>query len=37
MAPTKAIARYAVTTLSRLTKGPKKVIWEVSLVYVAAR
>jgi hypothetical protein len=32
MAQTKAIATYAVTTLSLLTKGPKKVIWEVSLV-----
>jgi hypothetical protein len=37
MAQTKAIARYAVTTLSLLTKGPKKAIWEISLVYVAAR
>jgi hypothetical protein len=35
MAPTKAIARYAVTTLSLLTKGPMKVIgkspWFTSL------
>jgi hypothetical protein len=32
MAVTKAIATYAVTTLSLLTKGPKKAIWEISLV-----
>jgi hypothetical protein len=35
MAPTKAIARYAVTTLRLLTKGPKKAIgkspWFTSL------
>jgi len=36
MAPTKAIATYAVTTLSLPTKGPIKVIGEFSLVNVAA-
>lgn len=35
MAPTKAIATYAVTTLSLPTKGPIKVIGELSLVNVA--
>jgi hypothetical protein len=36
MAPTKANARYAATTLNLLTKGPTKVI-NLSLVHVAAR
>jgi hypothetical protein len=37
MAPTKANATYAVTTLSLLTKGPNEDILEISLVHVAAR
>jgi hypothetical protein len=36
MAPTKAIATYAITTLILPTKGPSKVI-EISLVHVTAR
>ena len=36
IAPTKANARYAVTTLSLFTKGPMKVIRNL-LVHVAAR
>jgi hypothetical protein len=37
MAPTKAIAAYAVTTLILLTKGPIKVIGKISLAHVTAR
>jgi hypothetical protein len=41
IAPTKAIATYAVTTLSLLTKGPKNVIakapWFTSLPAVTPK
>jgi hypothetical protein len=41
MAPTKAIATYAVTTLSLLTKGPKEAIrkspWFTSLPAVTRK
>ena len=37
MAPTKANATYAATTLSLLTKGPVKVIWKAPWFTSAAR
>jgi hypothetical protein len=37
MAPTKAKATYAVTTLSLLTKGPNEDILEISLGSLPAR
>jgi hypothetical protein len=37
MAPTKANATYAATTLNLLTKGPVKVIWKAPWFKSAAR